>query len=319
MRRDGDTIDTYDVYGTTLSTSHRFSVPMRKRDGPADLVFHCTDEPPTDAPWEETLMVDAQGVGADGDSVFLFAALPDRDVIRITGGLEFHLWPDRIVCHVLDGRHRYLVDIALLGMVYALWLEQRGVPVLHGSAAVVGGVGAAFLAASGAGKSSLAAACVHAGHALLTEDLLALDGTSGRPGYPMLRLWPEQAERFVGEGWAELDRARPDTAKLRVPVEALGGSLWLGPAPLGRLYLPAREARGCSIRSEPVPPQEALIALVQHSFLPREVHRWGLQPARLAAFARLTAAVPVSRLHYPSGYDVLPEVVAFVDAELASR
>ena len=154
-------------------------------------------------------MVDAQGIGADGDSVFLFAALPDRDVIRITGGLEFHLWPDRIVCHVLDGRHRYLIDITLLGMVYTLWLEQRGVPVLHGSAAVVGGIGAAFLTASGAGKSSLAAACVHAGHALLTEDLLALDGTAGRPGYPMLRLWPEQAKRFVGERWAELDQAAP--------------------------------------------------------------------------------------------------------------
>ncbi len=53
------------------------------------------------------------------------------------------------------------------------------------------------------GKSSLAASFMQNGHPLLTGDILPLEqNTDGaffaRPGYPIMRMWPEEALRFLG-------------------------------------------------------------------------------------------------------------------------
>ena len=62
----------------------------------------------------------------------------------------------------------------------------------------------------------LAAALVRAGHALLADDLLAVEpastGFRAHPGYPQMRMWPEGAEYFVG-GFEDLEMAHPSFAK----------------------------------------------------------------------------------------------------------
>lgn len=258
-------------------------------------------------------MIDAQGEGADGND-FVFASLGEATLVRIIGAADFWLWPDRIVCHLVDARHQYLVEIALFGMVLSLWLEQRGVPTLHGSGAVVDGQAVAFLAARGGGKTSTVAACVAAGHPLLTEDLLAVDtvpeGAVARRGYPMLRLWPEQARLFV-ECWEHLPVVHPDFDKRRAAVGNGGfGHFSESTAPLRRLYLPERcDDPTTPIDMASVGMQEAVMTLVRHSFLPREVQRFGLQADRFPLLVHLAATVPMMRLRYPSGFDRLSEVV----------
>ncbi len=303
------------MYGIALASDYEFVSTLPPTAGPPDVSFSCSALRPSGLDWAAATVVDAQGRRADGASAFVFARFPDHAAVRITGAVDFHIWPDRIVCHLVDERHQYLVEIALFGMVLALWLELRGVATIHASAAVVDGRAVAFLASRGAGKTSTAAACIASGHELLTEDLLAVEERDkafvGRPGYPMLRLWPEQAERFAGPGWEKLPIVHPDFPKRRIPVGASGfGTFRDRSSALHRLYLLERaQDAGAGTIITPVRPQEAVMALVRHSFLPREVQRYGLQRARMELFARLTAVTPVARLRYPAGYDRLPSVV----------
>jgi hypothetical protein len=89
------------------------------------------------------------------------------------------------------------VRFALLGPVLAALLQLRGVPLLHGSAVAFEGSAVAFIGRKRAGKSTIAAACVAAGGAMLNDDVLPLDTGSSPvslvPGFPGLKL--EEAMR----------------------------------------------------------------------------------------------------------------------------
>jgi hypothetical protein len=297
--------------------------PSTSPPADADVVFRRTDAAPEGVDWSTADVLDEQGRRADGVPEFVFARLGDVDAVRIPGAVDYYLRDDEIVCHLVDERHAYLVEIALLGMVMALWLERRGTATLHASVVVVDGVAAGFLGPSGGGKTSTLTACLARGHALLADDLLALydrDGVVvGARGYPALRLWPEQADRFIGshEG---LPRLHPDYDKRRVLVgEGHFGAFALGAAPLRRLYLPERlDDPRAPVELRRLPAQEALMELLRHSFLPREVQRFGWVRERLAVLARVAAEVPVVRLRYPSGFDLLPDVLARLEDDVRS-
>lgn len=286
------------------------------------MVFQLTTAPP-DVDWDEAEVVDEQGRRSDGNPDFVFARLPGQDVIRIPGAADYYVSDHGITCHLVDQRHLYLVEIALLGMVFAFWLERRGTVTLHASVAVVGDAAVGFLGASGGGKTSTLLACLAGGHALLTDDLLAVREESTRVraerGYPALRLLPEQVERFVGQSPAELALLHPDFEKRRALVGDGGfGRFADGPARLRRLYLPERlTTAGATVHVEPLRPDEAVMTLLRHSFLPREVQRFGWQARRLAQIPGMTRHLQVSRLRYPSGFERLPEVVAAVERDLA--
>jgi hypothetical protein len=199
-----------------------------------------------------------------------------------------------------------MVEIHLLGSVFSFWLEREEIPALHASAVVAGERAVAFLSTSHGGKSSLAAALMQAGCPLLTDDLLPLEfrgGTLvGRPGYPQMRLWPEEARCFLG--YAEgLERVHPDYAKRRVPIGTGGfGTFADSPHPLTCIYLPERRDVGeTKVEILPVAPPDALMTLLRHSFTPRIVAAIGLQPQRLDFFSQLVRDVPLRRLVYPSG------------------
>lgn len=317
MRIEGKPLTrTYQVYGVTLASEYSFVSPLTLGSGAPDLHFSCVDHAPGGFRWEDATIVDAQGERADGLPHFVFSTFDGVTAVRLTGAADFYLWRDRIVCHLVDERHRYLVEIGLFGLVLSLWLEQRGVPTFHASGAVINGHAVAFLAARGGGKTSMAAACVAEGHALLTDDLLALDEESdvvfARPGYPMMRLWPEQACRFVN-AWEDLPIVHPAFDKRRVAIGEHFGGFAGSRTPLRRLYLPERsDDPRTPVEMLPVNGQEAAVTLVRHSFLPREVQRFGLQSSRLPFIAALSASVPLQRLRYPSGYERLLEVVAAI-------
>lgn len=312
----------YDLYGVVVESDYGFATPLPSAPAGAgrDLLLTVGGPGGDEVDWTTAEQLDVQGRRADGEPDFVFARFPSHDAVRITGALDFHVHDDRISCHVLDPRHEYLVDIAFLGMVMSFWLERRGVPTLHASVAVVDGGAVGFLGNKGGGKTSTLAACMQRGHPLLTDDLLALHRTAAgvavERGFPALRLWPEQVERFVGP-YEHLSVVHPDFAKRRVPVGPGGfGSFAAGAAPLKALYLPERPADAVDVEVVRLTDDEAVMALLRHSFLPREVQRFGWQPQRLAVFADVVRTVPVARLRYPSGFPRLPEVVAALEREL---
>ncbi len=251
----------------------------------------------------------------NGKSVLLAFQRPDSDVLHFPNTADFYLTADRILCYQLHQTKDYEIERWLVGTVLSLWLELKGVPVLHASSVVIEGKAVAFLATNLAGKSSLAAALMLRGYPLLTDDALALEcGDShcvGRPGYPRIRLWPDQAKHFLGH-FEDLELIHPDASKRNVPIGPDGIGVFCDKSmPVGCIYIPRRkepqEKRG-SVEILSVSPRDAFIELVRYSFTTRILSKFGLQGERMQSLTQIVLQVPIRRLQYPSGLQFLPQV-----------
>jgi hypothetical protein len=175
----------------------------------------------------------------------------------------------------------------------------------------------------GHGKSSLGAAFLKAGHALLTDDLLVVkraESPSGRllahPGPARIKLFPEIADRLLGSRHSGV-RMNPDTSKLIIPLangEHCGDSV-----PLKAIYVlrpPAGPRAGRRIAICALPLRHACIELIAGTFNLIITDR-----ARLARqfrwAARLAAAVPVKSLSYPRNLAQVGRVVAAIRSDVS--
>lgn len=263
----------------------------------------------------------------NGESVFRIYQLDGLDVMRFTGRADYYLWPDRIICHPSESLSPAELEIYLMGTVLAYALERRKIPALHAAAAaVVGHSAVAFITGNYGGKSGLAASLVQGGYRLLTDDLLPVESVDGRfygrPGYPAMRMWPDEAAHFIGQ-YEHLELVHPDLDKRRVPVGSGGFGIFCPtPQPLAAIYLVDRrpeEDTNQDIVFTPLNQVEALMAIAGQSFLYYVVERLGWQRWRIPFFAGLVRSVPVRRLTYPSGMDGLPRVRDAVLRDISRR
>lgn len=312
---------TYRLFGLVLASDFPFASRLPPGVGRPDLTFTCAGPPPVSGELPAPVYR-SRFRTPRGESNCSFYRLGELDLLRFPGVGDFYLGVDRIVCHAADPSDLGGVEVHLLGTVLSCWLERTGVPSLHASAVVAdGGRTVGFLSANGGGKSSLAAAMMEGGSPLLTDDVLAVeagpDGFRGRHGYPQMRLWPAEAERFCGPA-ASLPRVHRDCSKVRVPVGDGGfGAFAAAERPLSGFYLPVRRpGGGGAVAVEALAPRAALIELVRHSFVGALVEAAGWQPRRFDVLARLAVAVPVKRLTYPNGHEHLPRVREAILADL---
>ncbi|MCM8558318.1 hypothetical protein [Sphingomicrobium sediminis] len=152
--------------------------------------------------------------------------------VRADGSVTFRL--EGISYVVTDGNH---IDIAappetdpadiriwLLGTVISALLLQRGLLVLHANAVAFGDdEAAAFLGASGDGKSTLAAALSARGRRVLCDDLLAVDVDNDgaawvRPGIPRVKVGPTAAA-VLGIDLSDAPRVAADIDKYQMPLD----------------------------------------------------------------------------------------------------
>jgi hypothetical protein len=248
-----------------------------------------------------------------GESLACLYQLGDRHVFRFPSIGDFAVGAERID-YYLQGPNRDLAELRFLGPVLSYWFERRGLPTFHASAVSVEGRAIAFASRHGGGKSGLAAGMIAAGASLLTDDLLVLEerdgGWEARPSCPLMRMWPDEAEHFLGR-FDDLPLVQKDSEKRSVAVGEGGfGTFHDASSPLACIYLATRVEGANAVEIQPVSRSEALIELVRHSFSPRLVEAAGLQPARLDRLARLVRSVPVRRLVYPSGFERLEEVAS---------
>lgn len=251
----------------------------------------------------------------NGESVLSLYRMVDYDVLRFAGFADFYLWPGQIICHLRNPDSSDLVELNLLGPVLSLWLELRSVPALHTSAVMMDRHAVAFLSSSQGGKSTLAAMFVQAGYSLLTDDILPVerrrDVLLGRPGYPTMRLWPDEALHFLGH-CEDLELVHHKLTKRWVPVGPGGfGAFCDESQPLACLYVPQRRQPAdtrTDVEITPISPRDAVIELVRHSFAAGIIEPLELRPQRLDFFARMVSRVPTRRLVYPSGFEHLPRV-----------
>lgn len=108
------------------------------------------------------------------------------------------------------------IRLFLLGSVFGVLCNQRGVLPLHACSVEVDGQALAFAGVSGAGKSTLAAAFHRRGFRLLADDVTPVDfsGESVRflPGLRRIRLWADSAKAAAWDP-AELERCREGLEK----------------------------------------------------------------------------------------------------------
>lgn len=305
---------SYSIYGLNLKTDFPLTSPLLPGNGPPDLTFTCRSEaPPEAAAAVPRLLRHSPHLLPSGESYESLYRTDGFDLIRLTEVVDFYLFEDRIVGHLLDPEYYYVVELRLLGDLLAYWCERLGTPMLHASGVVVDGRTVAFMATNQGGKSSLAAGLMQLDYPFLTDDVLRVRSHSDRywadPGYPQMRFWPHDAERILGH-YEDLELAHPNFSKRRVPVGPGGfGTICDEARPLACLYLPRRgEPLGSAIEIIDVPPSQRVIELIRGTFVPGWVKAAGLEQSRFELLGDLVANVPIRAIHYPLGFDHFPSV-----------
>ncbi len=183
----------------------------------------------------------------------------------------------------------------------------RGLEVLHASGVVLGdaapgsapGSGAVLFAGpQGAGKSSLAAALLHRGAALLSDDTVALesreDSLIAHPGTSSLHLRANEHRRLSSRERAVLGPTATVLGKQRYATTAAAS-----PAPFGALFMLERSRRG--------PPVEWIEAVDPFALLASTFNLSVRTPERLTRHLDLAAALAASghiyRLRIQPGVD----------------
>lgn len=301
------------LYGLTVASDFPFKNRFPEGSGSPDVTFTCRKRPPVPDHWQNTTPLFASGMKTErGESILSIFRLDGYHVAHYPELIDFYIFSDRIIAHLLDTSYDYLVEIYLLGDIFSLWLELQGIPAIHASAVVIDGEAIGFLSSNKGGKSALAAAFMKKGFPLLTDDILPIEKRDGayfgRPGYPQMRMWPEEAGFFLGRSM-DLEIVHPGYSKRRIPVGEKGiGSFHRDRISLKALYIPERQDRCKGIEIVPISQKDAFIEMIRHSFSVSIVEALGLQVPRMQFFSSLVQNVPMRRLRYPSGLSHLSYV-----------
>jgi hypothetical protein len=186
----------------------------------------------------------------------------------------------------------------LLGPVLAFVLRLKGRVPLHASAVVVRDRALLFVGDAGAGKSTTAAAFATLGHAVLSDDIVAVmqtaRGPAACPAYPRLSLWADSASALLGG--PALPAYSETYDKGYLDLEAAGLAFRHDPAPIDAVFVLEPLAPGAAAPAlRPLAARDRLLALVANSY------GGYLLDARLRAeefdsLSRLAAQVPVAGL-----------------------
>jgi hypothetical protein len=292
-----------------------------------DVKFHLGVAPYSDAeisPRERELVYASAYLDQDENPVLRIWKAADETYLRLDycDGTRFWLnrsreqlwaiWPERLT---LENALCYL-----LGPVFGLLLRLRGVTCLHASAVVIDHWGVVFVGAEGAGKSTTAAAFAKQGHAVLSDDIVALAPPVSAsawpvtpahraansqlpqavapeqffrvlPAYPHLCLWPDSVNMLYGPG-EPLPRISPEWDKRRLSLGTAGTRFESRALPLGAVYL--FSARG----PDPAPSvhaargQSSLVSLLANTYANNLLDR-AMRAEEFAVLDRLVASVPI--------------------------
>ena len=201
-----------------------------------------------------------------------------------------------------------LVAFPLLGPVLATLLHLRGLFVLHAGAVAIDGRATVLMGAKGAGKSTTATALAGAGHRLLADDIVAIEGaTSGDPrvlpGFAQTKLSPEALAALSPAGERRAD-AHPaiDKVRLRLAQRPVATAV-----PLECICTLQRgDVSAFAVHARP--PADALRDVLAHSYMARFGDAALFGPARaahLAAAAALAARPGTATLRVPDRLDAL--------------
>ena len=206
------------------------------------------------------------------------------------------------------------IAIFLAGNVFGILLHQRNHIVLHASAIAVNGKAVLFCGASGAGKSTIAAALGSRGYTLVTDDQAAITLDAGgtpivHPDGRLLKLWTRSIDALAlsdRKGAAMRDRIEKFYVEPGLASDAA--------MPVGAIYL----------LSEDRPPRVAGIdrpnlvdasrLLIANAYRPVLVQRMGQRQAYFQVGAAIADAAGIFTLARPMRFSKMDETVATLEA-----
>ncbi|MET0283412.1 MAG: hypothetical protein ABW352_03040 [Polyangiales bacterium] len=213
----------------------------------------------------------------------------------------------QIVIEPEPGAEHALIRHGLLGPVLAHLLWQRDIFTLHASVLGLSGHHVAFVGVSGEGKSTTAAALEARGHALVCDDVAAVDRQLRvLPAFPRMRLY-EDVLRGVGDEpsahpqvHSHIDKRSKRVAHfVREPVQ------------LERVFV---LSTGDDFALEPLPLQQACMELMRHTFCAHQYAPLYGFKQHMERAAAIASKIPVLRLTRPKDLARLPELVQFIEA-----
>jgi hypothetical protein len=203
----------------------------------------------------------------------------------------------------------------LLGPVLGLLLRLRGVTCLHASAVAFGEKAVAFVGSEGAGKSTTAAALAKRGHAILSDDVVALAERDGaffvHPAYPYLCLWPESVQSLYGSAEA-LPKFSANYEKRCLSLGKEELQFAQQALPLAAIYIFGERRADAAPLIEEMAPQRAFLALVANTFATNTLDS-EMRAKEFETLGRLAPHVPVRELHAHQDGARLPELCELLE------
>lgn len=237
----------------------------------------------------------------------------DRFLLRIPDVARFLLTAGReIAFETENGTPTEDVSIFLVGSIFGILLHQRENVVLHASAVRVGGKAVLFCGASGAGKSTIAAALDRQGYPVVSDDVCAIDVTpSGQiivqPDGRLLKLWNHTIENLQladSKGAAVRNRLE----KFYVEPDAAFDE----PLPLGAVY-ELREARPPHAPGIERPNVvDSALLLRRNAYRPLLVRRFGQKANYFHAATAMANSAGIFHLTRSLDFARVPDVISWL-------
>jgi hypothetical protein len=255
-----------------------------------------------------------------GEPAFRIWRTADRKFLRMDYGDGIRFWFDRggtsVWCTWPENLTEGDAAVYLLGPILGLLLRLRGVTCLHASAAAFGRHAVAFAGPEGAGKSTTATALGRRGHAIISDDIVAIEERDGGffvlPAHPYVCLWPESVEMlYGGQKTIPVFATTWDKGRLSLSehnLEFQGHAL-----PLAAIYLlgertPAAQAP----HMEVAPSRDSLMALIANSYGANLLEK-EMRAREFELLGRLVARVPIWRLRASQDWSKIDDLCALIE------
>jgi hypothetical protein len=231
-------------------------------------------------------------------------ATSEQYLLRIPGLASYLVSHGRdIVVSPETGALSLDVRAYLLGTLFVVLCQQRGLLPLHASAVGSTQGVVAFLARSGQGKSSLAAHLAQRGFTVLADDVCLIDLTLANqamviPAAPWVKLWRNSLQH-LGRPAEGLERVFSEDDKYRWPLESP-----LNPEPIGTLIFLEFEDRSEPTIQE-LSPLEAIPLLMDLTHQAYLLQATGQLQENFLRCSRVSAQAKAYRLIRPWGLENL--------------
>ena len=246
-------------------------------------------------------------VSPDGSAWTLFYRIDGGYLLRFPGLADFHVSAEgsRVRCWPMLNVSDPTLNHLYLNQVFPLILSRQGKLVFHASAVEFEGGAIAFVAASGRGKSTLAASFAISGYRFLSDDGLVVeptgDGYQILPSHPSIRLWGDSGKVLL-DRHAKTAPPLPFTSKTRF-LAGVQLPHCDQPLPLRKVYFLGEEcSEGISFRR--LSEADAFVEWVKHSFL-LDVEDRPMQGDHFDRVATLATQIRCYHLDYPRRFEHL--------------